>query len=90
MGCKFLPGAVVGAVVGFQIAVVPEPVGRCYLVRLVQLVRQADKFKAPIVVCAYNARVGDRAVVVVPDFPLRVGDKDFAVGLFSGAAAGAF
>ena len=88
--CELLPGAVIGAVVGFQIAVIIEPLSGVLFVCRVQLVRQSDKFKASIVACAYNARVGDRAVVVFPDFPLRVGDKISRLAFFSGAAAGAF
>lgn len=86
--CELLPGAVIGAVAGFQIAVIIEPLSGVLFVCRVQLVRQSDKFKASIVVCAYNARVGDRAVVVFPDFPLRVGDKDFTVGLFLRCSGG--
>lgn len=86
--CELLSCAVIGAVAGFQIAVIIEPLSGVLFVCRVQLVRQSDKFKASIVVCAYNARVGDRAVVVFPDFPLRVGDKDFTVGLFLRCSGG--
>ena len=67
--CELLSCAVIGAVAGFQIAVIIEPLSGVLFVCRVQLVRQSDKFKASIVVCAYNARVGDLGGCCIPGFP---------------------